>query len=142
MTQLSAHANGRYRHGLSKTPIYKVWSDMIRRCTSPKATDYEIYGGRGIRVCERWLNGDGVSSGLELFAADMGPRPKYRCVVINRHTFSARLLVNGKKVSGGRYPTQLQAAIAIDDLAFSYFGTDWRFNFPERIRLRIAAATA
>jgi hypothetical protein len=42
---------------------------MIRRCEEPKASGYERYGGRGIRVCERWRNS------LEKFAKDVGPRP-------------------------------------------------------------------
>ncbi len=42
---------------------------MIRRCTSSKHTDYKNYGGRGIRVCERWLNS------FENFLADVGERP-------------------------------------------------------------------
>ena len=41
-------------HGLSKTRIYRIWSSMIVRCENPKAINYPRYGGRGIRVCERW----------------------------------------------------------------------------------------
>lgn len=42
------------RHGLAHHPLYCVWEGMIDRCTNPKATGYEHYGGRGIKVCERW----------------------------------------------------------------------------------------
>ncbi len=55
-------------HGQSKTPIYKVWSAMIARCTSEASPSYHNYGGRGISVCERWLH-------FENFVADMGHRP-------------------------------------------------------------------
>ena len=41
---------------------------MIQRCTNPKARQYADYGGRGIKVCERWILFDN-------FIADMGPRP-------------------------------------------------------------------
>lgn len=43
------------KHGLSRTRIYKMHQQMIQRCYNPKATRYESYGGRGIRVCDEWL---------------------------------------------------------------------------------------
>jgi hypothetical protein len=54
---------------LAKSPEYKAWNAMIRRCTNPKVHNYHRYGGRGITVCDRWLNS------VESFVADMGPRP-------------------------------------------------------------------
>jgi hypothetical protein len=56
-------------HGLAKTPEYKIWHAMIRRCTNKDLECYKNYGGRGITVCERWLNS------IQLFLEDMGPRP-------------------------------------------------------------------
>ena len=41
-------------HGLSKTPLYKIWSNMKSRCYCKSATRYERYGGRGITVCDEW----------------------------------------------------------------------------------------
>lgn len=55
-------------HGLSRTPVYAVWKTMRMRCRNPKCEDYLHYGGRGIRVCERW-------DSFENFLADMGERP-------------------------------------------------------------------
>jgi hypothetical protein len=55
-------------HGMTKTPIYKVWSNMLSRCENPKTTYFEKYGGRGISVCERWHT-------FEDFYADMGSPP-------------------------------------------------------------------
>lgn len=46
-----------------------AWSDMRQRCSNPKSRFYSRYGGRGIRVCERWNND------FEAFVADMGPKP-------------------------------------------------------------------
>jgi hypothetical protein len=43
-------------HGLTKTPLYKVWLGMKRRCGNPNSKDYFYYGGRGICVCEDWKN--------------------------------------------------------------------------------------
>lgn len=63
-------ARARWRsHGLSKTPIYKLWAAMISRCNNPRNKAFKHYGARGIRVCERWRNS------FECFLADMGEPP-------------------------------------------------------------------
>lgn len=49
-------------------PSYGVWSDMLNRCENPDTPVYPEYGGRGIRVCQRWYH-------FRNFAADMGIRP-------------------------------------------------------------------
>lgn len=54
------------KHGMYGTSEYQAYHGMIRRCTDPKRHDYPNYGGRGIKVCERWLEG------FENFFADMG----------------------------------------------------------------------
>lgn len=56
-------------HGQSKTALYGVWNAMHMRCSNPETESYPQYGGRGIRVCDRWKS-------FENFAADMGERPK------------------------------------------------------------------
>ena len=53
----------------SKTPEYNVWSSMIRRCTIESDAAFDNYGGRGIKVCERWLEN------FNNFIEDMGKRP-------------------------------------------------------------------
>ncbi len=48
---------------------YTVWRKMKQRCYDPKARGFSFYGGRGITVCQRWLDS------FENFLADMGERP-------------------------------------------------------------------
>jgi hypothetical protein len=43
-------------HGMTKTRLYRIWHCMINRCTYKKSKDYQYYGGRGIKVCDEWLN--------------------------------------------------------------------------------------
>lgn len=43
-------------HGLTQTPLHKVWLGMKNRCYNKNTVSYRNYGGRGIKVCDRWLN--------------------------------------------------------------------------------------
>lgn len=54
----------------NRSPTWRTWEAMKQRCTKPNATGYENYGGRGITICERWLNS------FEAFLEDMGERPE------------------------------------------------------------------
>lgn len=53
-------------HGLTNHRIYPTWNNMISRCNDKKANCYKNYGGRGISVCERWLD-------ISKFIEDMYP---------------------------------------------------------------------
>lgn len=55
-------------HGMSRLSEYEIWSSMKKRCLNTACRAYKNYGGRGITVCERWVNS------FENFYADMGPR--------------------------------------------------------------------
>lgn len=63
----------RIKHGMArrsaKPPEYLVWCKMRDRCINTKSKDFKNYGGRGIRVCERW------ATNFAAFLADMGSRP-------------------------------------------------------------------
>ena len=57
------------KHGLSRTNSYHSWKAMIRRCYNPNCHAYKNYGGKGIKVCNRWQN-------VRNFYEDMGERSK------------------------------------------------------------------
>lgn len=57
-------------HGKTKTRVYRAWKAMRQRCSNPaNEKNWKDYGGRGIRVCERWQS-------FENFYADMGDPPE------------------------------------------------------------------
>ena len=58
------------RHNLSKTRTYAIWCGMKRRCYNKNEMNYPRYGGKGVKVCDRWLNS------FENFLEDMGEAPK------------------------------------------------------------------
>lgn len=51
--------------------LYHTHRGMISRCTNPNSSNYMYYGGRGIKVCDRWLGKGGFSN----FLIDMGEKP-------------------------------------------------------------------
>ncbi len=54
---------------MAHTPEYVSWNGAKGRCTNPNNKKYADYGGRGITMCDRWLND------FAAFYEDMGPRP-------------------------------------------------------------------
>jgi hypothetical protein len=57
-------------HSMSNTSEYKIWNSMKMRCINSNSESYSYYGGRGIKVCDRWINS------FENFYEDMGKRPE------------------------------------------------------------------
>ena len=62
------HHNHRHGHAAQRTPTYRSWETMRRRCLVPTASDYPTYGGAGVTVHARWDD-------FATFLADMGARP-------------------------------------------------------------------
>lgn len=56
-------------HGMSRRKEYRIWRGMKERCLDENSRYFHHYGGRGIFVCERWIDS------FENFYADMGPKP-------------------------------------------------------------------
>lgn len=69
ITGIRSTTHGHSRGGRA-TSTYLIWAGMIQRCTNPTLKAWKDYGGRGIRVCDRWL------ASFENFLSDMGERPK------------------------------------------------------------------
>lgn len=63
-----AHLAG-ITHNKSRTREYRVWWDMLNRCNKPNTKRYKDYGGRGITVCQQWIDS------FQSFFNDMGERP-------------------------------------------------------------------
>lgn len=53
----------------SKSPEYITWSKMFQRCYNPKCERFPHYGGKGIKICDRW------KFNFDLFLKDMGNKP-------------------------------------------------------------------
>jgi hypothetical protein len=64
-----AHTRHGYTTTNSSKPEYRTWDAMIQRCTNPKNGKWHLYGGRGVKVCKRWMKFDN-------FIADVGPKPE------------------------------------------------------------------
>lgn len=71
--QVAALGKSKTTHGHAsrggKSAEWRCWVNLRTRCLNPRADNYAYYGGRGITVCDRWLNS------FETFLQDMGPKP-------------------------------------------------------------------
>ncbi len=67
----SSHSHGRSKRHSKNYPTYSSWQHMKDRCLNPNNKYYKNYGGRGITICDRWVNS------FEDFLEDMGDREKY-----------------------------------------------------------------
>ncbi len=66
---MSGVGKARRTHGQTGTAEYRAWNQMLQRCTNPKIRNYADYGGRGITVCQEWIES------FAAFFAHIGPKP-------------------------------------------------------------------
>lgn len=62
-------------HGMSRTPEYRAWTNIIQRCFNPNHPSFKDYGARGITVCKEWKNS------FMAFFNDMGKRPSPKLTI-------------------------------------------------------------
>lgn len=65
---ISCSCVSKHTHGMANTGTYRSWSCAKYRCTNPNDRRWDSYGGRGIKMCDRWMSFDN-------FLEDMGIRP-------------------------------------------------------------------
>ena len=80
-------------HGQTGSRVYVAWAHMKQRCNNPKYPEFYLYGGRGIRVCDRW-------NAFENFFADMAEGHKKHFAQHGRDTSLDRIDVNGNYEPG------------------------------------------
>lgn len=63
------------KHGKRNCDEYRIWAAIKQRCLNVNSSSYKNYGGRGVRVCDEWINS------FDIFFKDMGERPsKYHSI--------------------------------------------------------------
>ncbi len=104
------------KHGLSHIPEYKTWKAMKNRCNNPKATGYQDYGGRGIKICDEW------DKSFTAFLNHIGEKPS------PRHSID-RIDVNGNYEPGNvrwatRWTQNINQRLRKDNKS-GYKGVSW-----------------
>ena len=96
-------------HGMTGTRIHAVWFSMRGRCENPADQSFKNYGGRGIKVCERWQS-------FANFYADMGP------------TYAPGLTIDRRNNDGDYEPTNCQWLPRAEQSRNRRLATEWKFK--------------
>jgi len=70
--RIETHLETFTTHNKTHSKVYEVYANMIQRCNNPNSTFYQHYGGRGIKVCQKWQG----EFGFQNFYKDMGDVPQ------------------------------------------------------------------
>lgn len=78
--RMTGTENPSYKHGKSDSKLFWIWSSIVQRCTNKNNKGFHLYGARGIRVCDEWINSfeafyewamaNGYSEGLSIDRID------------------------------------------------------------------------
>lgn len=93
MDSATRHGHNSSKTGPSRT--YTSWQSMIARCYNPRFAHYGRYGGRGIKICDRWRHS------FNHFLEDMGERP-------DGHTLDRKDSTKGYSPNNCRWATPLE----------------------------------
>lgn len=85
------------KHGFKGTRVYRIWSGIKNRCYNPASKDYARYGGRGIVLCDRWMD-------FQNFLSDMGLPPT------NKHSIERKINSLGYSLLNCEWATALEQA--------------------------------
>lgn len=104
-----------------KHPLYGVWKSMRERCNDKHSEGYHNYGGRGIRVCERWNN---LEDGFQNFILDMGDRPEGHSIdrIDNNGNYSPE---NCRWATQVQQSNNTRANVILDLDGISRTATEW-----------------
>lgn len=128
-------------NGITKHPLYQTWANMKNRCYNTKTPDYPNWGGRGIKVCDRWLSSqnfiadlkDSYEKGLTLDRKDVnGDYTPENCRWVNRQVQNNNrrdnnlIEYNGKSQTLSVWAREL--GIKRSTLSMRYYKYNWDIN--------------
>lgn len=101
------------RHRLTNSPTWVSWQSMITRCTNSNTAGWKHYGGRGIRVCDRWRGREG----FERFLVDVGVRPTGK--TLDRIDVNGHYEPGNVRWASAKQQARNQRTTVLDDVAVS-----------------------